>query len=397
MFSYICLGFILSNSNKMKKIFYIFSLLFLFQFSVQSQINIDWKQVASPDSSYRVFKYMSKGGDLYFVDKYTNKTYASFDYGKTWELLIIPFIQGAPYPINPFNAKPIEDADGNLYFAVPKYIKTQSGYGSNSSLLYKFDRQTKVTDLFFDFSPNIYIFDKVLINKNEILLTSSKKIVLFDINQRSIKKAISANINEGTIFHSSGFKTYIKLNYDGSNSTFQGINDTLGLVGNKIISQLNDAVYYSKGRFFSPYYSKYSDDEGKTWNKLKNFEYQIITFEIGHNGYIFGEKDNNYLFSKDNGDSIQILGAYDRLWITSDTAGVLLKTTKTYCNDPKVSYISYDTGMTWEEIRPNLNSKPNALSVYAGLNGNLIAYNNCQSGLCYSQNEKKWETPLNKI
>ncbi len=388
----------------MKRILFASSLLFLLHFTINSQVNIEWKQFASPDSSYRAFKYMSKGGDLYFVDKYTNETYASFDYGKTWELLFFPFIQGAPGQLNPFNEKLIEDSEGNLYFIIPKYIKVQGGYASNNSLLYKFDRKTKITEFLYDFlSYGFIIEDFKYIKDNELLLTSkTNKILLFDVMHRKIKRSINIKINytKGQIYHSPGYKTYINIGTETSGNyanVIQQINDTLGLIGDKIESPFTRQLFYSKGRFFIPYESKYSDDEGKTWKQLDNFLYNIGTFEIGHNGYIFGELGSNQLFSKDNGDSFQILDNYEIKWYTSDTSGVILKTISSECSVSKENYISYDEGKQWEEIRPNLDAKPYAHSVAAGLNGNLIAHNFCSSVNCFTQKENRWETPLNKF
>jgi hypothetical protein len=95
----------------------IFIILLLhFHLVCFSQGEIQWERVASPDSSYREFAYISKAGTLFYKDKNTFEYFASYNYGDSWEKLDYPVYRLAAGFSSVSDPNFKEDNDNNIYF-----------------------------------------------------------------------------------------------------------------------------------------------------------------------------------------------------------------------------------------------------------------------------------------
>ncbi|MBP6695648.1 MAG: T9SS type A sorting domain-containing protein, partial [Saprospiraceae bacterium] len=112
-------------------------------------------------------------------------------------------------------------------------------------------------------------------------------------------------------------------------------------------------------------------------------------FNVGKNGYLFGLHNNQYVYSTDNGNTSLGLFEDDLSWITCDSAGNFIRM-PLKCTENKINQVSFDKGATWKDISCNFDRKAYAFSVTAGINGNVIAEDQCERFLTYNKTEDVW-------
>jgi uncharacterized repeat protein (TIGR01451 family) len=359
------------------------------QFICIGQINIEWEKVSSPDSSYRLFQYISKSGALIYKDKHENLYYISSDFGESWEKIKFPKNSYIPFGNADYQYFR-EDEENNIYFLGQELM--QNTY--SNCIIYKLDLALNKISLFYNHGFNNSIRDFNFLPNSDLIISTDKKLSILNTFNFQVKYQKNITTNKGHIFLSNGFSSYVNVGTASSNS-FQKFDDTLGFIGNKFNFPFYNGLKYSRGRFFND--GNYSDNAGQTWQQLVGFPFfDNSRLYIGHNGYLFTVQGDNYIYSKDNGDSKIVLGENNRTNVTTDKKGNFISFNY-LCNSKnnRLERISFDEGKHWKEFRPNRESKPFALSVVAGVDGSLIAGNQCQTKLCYINKENRWDEGKN--
>ncbi|MFZ1704853.1 MAG: T9SS type A sorting domain-containing protein [Saprospiraceae bacterium] len=374
----------------MKNSIFIFFFLIL-QIVCFGQDEIQWERAATPDSSYRVFEYFSKSGTLLYKDFNTWEYYASYNYGDSWEKLDYPVSRVAVGISSVADPVFKEDNHNHIYFLGQEYrsIINSGNFSSSTQIIYKLDFLTREITVYHDngFANSITDFD--FLSNGDLIVVTRKDIRILDAVTKSEKFKKQVTISRGYLYLSKGYKNYIDIGGPSTATGFQEFNDSLEFIGNKIEFPYFTNLVYSKGRFFIN--GEYSDDGGKTWQKLNAFLAFDSKFNKGKNGYLFGLNNNQYVYSTDNGETSIVLYENDLSWVTCDSSGIFVKIPNK-CTVNKIHQISFDEGANWKDFSCNINEQAYAFSVRAGTNGNLIAEDQCERYLSYKKIEDTWET-----
>lgn len=373
----------------MKNSIFIFLLLH-FHLVCFSQLGIQWERVASPDSSYREFAYISKAGTLLYKDKNTFEYFASYNYGDSWEKLDYPVYRLAVGFSSVSDPVFKEDNDNNIYFLGQEFksVNNSGNFSSSSHIIYKFDKLSHEISVYFTngFANSITDFD--FLSNGDLIVVTRKDMRVLDATTKTEKFKKTVTITRGYVYLSKGYKNYVDIGGPSSTTGFQEFTDSLTFIGDKIEFPYFTKLHYSKGRFLKS--GKYSDDGGKTWQTLTAFSIFDDNSNVGKNGYIFSQKDAQYVYSTDNGETSKVLFDNIRSWVTCDSSGNFIRM-PLLCTENKMNQVSFDQGDTWQDIACNIQQKAYAFSVTAGINGNVIAEDQCERYLTYKKSEDDWQ------
>jgi hypothetical protein len=378
----------------MKKLIFIF-LFLLFRNIGFSQIEIQWNRVATPDSSFRQFEYISKAGTLLYNDKNTLEYYASYNYGDSWEKLDYPVYRlevGISSVENPVFR---EDNKNNIYFLGQEVRSISSGsFTSSKRIIYKFDYLTHEISVYHENAFNNPILDFDFLSNGDLIIVTRFDIRILDTETKSEKIKKQVTIAKGQLYLSKGYSNYINIGNPTYDDVIQKFNDSLEFIGDQIEFPFFTDLVYSKGRFFNN--GDYSDDGGKTWQKLSTFSAYSTNFNKGKNGYLFGRLNNQYVYSTDNGETSIVLHKDDLSWVTCDSSGIFVKI-QSKCTENKIHQISFDEGANWKDFSCNINQNAYAFSVVAGKNGNVISHDHCERYLSYKKATDNWEDGITRF
>ncbi len=151
-------------------------LFFSFQFACFGQDGIQWERVATPDSSYRDFKYISKAGILLYNDRNKGEYFASYNYGSDWEKLNYPVsktVEGISSISDPSFK---EDKNNNIYFLGQELKGLNSGFSFSNHIIYKLDYITHEISIYHTNGFSNFILDFDFLSNGDLVIVTRNSI-----------------------------------------------------------------------------------------------------------------------------------------------------------------------------------------------------------------------------